>query len=93
MNHTISNRNIFNNTNININTKNINNYETPNSALNTNIKTEGGFKSIFVNPNLTGPYSKPKGLHVEKKYNHILGKKLFANNSNILTNNLKEEKN
>ena len=91
MNHTISKRNIFINTNIN--TKNINNYETSNSALNTNIKPEGGFKPIFVNPNLTGPYSKPKGLYAEKKYNHIPGKKLFANNLNNLSNIQNEEKN
>ena len=92
VNNTISNENIFNNTNIIIK-NNMIKYEASNSAFNTNIKPEGGFKSIFVNPNLTGPYSKPKCLHIEKKYNRISARKLFSNNSNDISNNMKEKKN
>lgn len=46
-------------------------------------KPESEIKSIYVNPNMTGPYSKPKGISInkDKKYFGISAKKLF-NNSN-----------
>ena len=46
-------------------------------------KPESEKKSIYVNPNMTGPYSKPKGISInkDKKYFGISAKKLF-NNSN-----------
>ena len=45
-----------------------------------------------MNPNFTGPYSKPKCLYKDKKYNGISTKKLFSN-SNDLSNNENEKKN
>ena len=81
-NNTISNGNIFNNV--------IN--DTSNSIFNTYRKPESGYKLIYVNPNFTGPYSKPKCLYKDKKYNGISAKKLFSN-SNDLSNNENEKKN
>ena len=56
-------------------------------------KPESEIKSIYVNPNMTGPYSKPKGISInkEKKYFGISAKKLF-NNSNDNLNIVKEFK-
>ena len=66
--------------------------DTSNSIFNTYRKPENGYKLIYVNPNFTGPYSKPKCLYKDKKYNGISAKKLFSN-SNDLSNNENEKKN
>ena len=52
---------------------------------------ENEIKSIYVNPNMTGPYSKPKGISInkEKKFFGITAKRLF-NNSNDNLNIVKE---
>ena len=82
--NTISNRNILN----------IYNNDTSHSIYSTNKKPENnGFKSIYVNPNFTGPYTKPKcHFYKDKKYNGISAKKLFSNTTD-LSNNEKEKKN
>ena len=68
-----SNRNIFNN----------------NSVFYSSKKPENGFKSIYVNPNFTGPYSKPKCIYKDKKLNGLSARKLF-NKSNEMINKEKE---
>ena len=82
---TISNRNILNN---------IYNNDTSHSIYSTNKKPENnGFKSIYVNPNFTGPYTKQKcHFYKDKKYNGISAKKLFSITTD-LSNNEKEKKN
>ena len=54
-------------------------------------KPESEIKNIYVNPNMTGPYTKPKGISInkDKKYVGISAKKLF-NNSNDNLNIVKE---
>jgi hypothetical protein len=62
------------------------------STLFKSYKKPGSeIKSIYVNPNMTGPYSKPKGISInkDKKYFGISAKKLF-NNSNDNLNIVKE---
>ena len=82
--NTISNRNILNN---------IYNNDTSHSIYYTSKKPENGFKSIYINPNFTGPYSKPKcHFYKDKKYNGISAKKLFSSTTD-LSNNEKEKKN
>ena len=83
-NNTINNGNIFNN---------INNNDTSNYIYSTYKKPENGFKSIYVNPNFTGPYTKPKCLfYKDKKYNCISAKKLFSSTTDLI-NNENEKKN
>ena len=78
-----SNRNIFNS----INSNSI----APNkSVFYSNKKPESGLKSIYVNPNFTGPYSKPKCIYKEKKLNGLSARKLF-NKSNEVINKEKEK--
>ena len=77
-----SNRNIFNSIN--------NNSIAPNnSVFYSSKKPENGFKSIYVNPNFTGPYSKPKCIYKDKKLNGLSARKLF-NKSNEMINKEKE---
>jgi hypothetical protein len=80
-----SNRNIFNS----INSKSI---APNNSVFYSSKKPENGFKSIYVNPNFTGPYSKPKCIYKDKKLNGLSARKLF-NKSNELINKEKENVN
>ena len=56
-----------------------------NTLLNTYRKPENGYKSIGANPNMTSPYSKPKGLLKDKKCLNISAKKLFSNSLNCLS--------
>ena len=80
-----SNKNIFNSIN--------NNCIAPNnSVFYSSKKPENGFKSIYVNPNFTGPYSKPKCIYKDKKLNGLSARKLF-NKSNELINKEKEKVN
>ena len=78
-----SNRNIFNSINSNSIAPN-------NSVFYSSKKPENGFKSIYVNPNFTGPYSKPKCIYKDKKLNGLSARKLF-NKSNELINKEKEK--
>ena len=61
-----------------------------NPVFNSCKKPENGFKSIFANSNITGPYSKPKCFD-KKKYKGVSVKKLFNKSDEILENE-KEEK-
>ena len=56
-----------------------------NTVLNSYRKPDRGLKSLYINPNITGPYSKPKGLNKEKKYIGISSKKLFDNSDLYLS--------
>jgi len=78
-----SNRNIFNSINSNSIAPN-------NSVFYSSKKPENGFKSIYVNPNFTGPYSKPKCIYKDKKLNGLSARKLF-NKSNELINKEQEQ--
>lgn len=71
----------FNNSNGEVN----NNTMITNNYLNSYKKPESGCKSIYINPSMTGPYSKPKGLYKDKKYNGISAKKLFNNSGYCLS--------
>ena len=71
---------------------NLNSNEVSNSIFSTYKKPENGFKSLYVNPNFTGPYTKPKCIYKDKKFNGITGRKLFCN-SNEHSNNEIENKN
>ena len=64
------------------------------TLINSYKKPESEIKSIYVNPNMTGPYSKPKGISInkDKKYFGISAKKLF-NNSNDNLKFIKEYNN
>ena len=84
-----NNKNSINNGNT---YNNLNSNEVSNSIFNTYKKAENGYKSIYVNPNFTGPYTKPKCIYRDKKFNGITGRKLFSN-SNEHSNNEKENKN
>ena len=84
VNNNISNGNLFNSSSNNMIIPN-------NSVFYTSKKPEVGFKSIYVNPNFTGPYSKPKCIYKDKKLKIISARKLFSkSNENI---NKVEEKN
>ena len=78
-----SNGNLFNN--ISSNTV------CSNSIFNSCKKPENAFKSLYVNSNLTGPYSKPKCFD-KKRYNGVSVKNLF-NKSNEIVENEKEKMN
>ena len=64
----------FNNSNGEINN---NNNTISINLINSYRKPESQIKSIYINSNMTGPYSKPKGLCREKKYIGMSPKKLF----------------
>ena len=81
--NTASNGNTYNNSN---------NNEVSNPIFNTYKKPESGYKSIYLNPTFTGPYTKPKCIYKDKKFNGITGRKLFSN-SKEHSNNEKENKN
>ena len=81
--NTASNGNTYNNSN---------NNEVSNPIFNTYKKPESGYKSIYLNPTFTGPYTKPKCIYKDKIFNGITGRKLFSN-SNEHSNNEKENKN
>ena len=49
---------------------NTNNTITSNSLFKTS-KKQDGIKTIYVNPNFIGPYTKPKCIYKDKKYNGI----------------------
>ena len=84
VNNNISNGNLFNSSSNNMIIPN-------NSVFYTSKKPEVGFKSTYVNPNFTGPYSKPKCIYKDKKLKIISARKLFSkSNENI---NKVEEKN
>ena len=69
----------------------INNTGNSNSGFNTYKKKEER-KSIYANnPNITGPYSKPKCFYKDKKFNGISAKHLF-NKPNKLINVENEKK-
>ena len=56
----------------------INNKNNEDTTLLKTYKKPGSeLKNIYINPTMTGPYTKPKGLNKEKKYIAISGKKLF----------------
>ena len=63
-----------------------------NTVLNSYRKPDTGLKSSYINPNITGPYSKPKGLNKDKKYIGISAKKLFSN-SDLYLSPIKDKKN
>ena len=63
-----------------------------NTVLNSYRKPDIGLKSSYINPNITGPYSKPKGLNKDKKYIGISAKKLFSN-SDLYLSPIKDKKN
>ena len=70
---------ILNSSNKNINDYTVNNSNNP--LLNSCKKPESIIKKIYINPNMTGPYSKPKGINKDKKYIGMSARKLF-NKSN-----------
>ena len=63
----------------------INNNTSLNTLLYTYRKPENRYKSIRTNPNMTSPYSKPKGLFRDKKCLNISARKLFSNSLNCLS--------
>ena len=87
-NSPINNRNFISGISLNKSNGEANNTLPTNYFINSNVKPENGRKSVNINSNMTGPYSKPKGLYKEKKYIGISPKRLF-NNSYL--NNIKEE--
>ena len=54
-----------------------NNIFPTNSIFYSSKKPESRLKSIYVNYNFTGPYSKPKCIYKEKKLKGVSAKKLF----------------
>ena len=80
-NNTLTNENIFNSIN---NINNINNVVNSNSVFST-CKKKDEHKSIYANPNFTGPYSKPKCLYKDKKFNGISAKKLFNKSNEMIS--------
>ena len=82
----------FKNRNIITNDKTlINNTANSNSGFNIYKKKEE-HKTIYANnPNITGPYSKPKCFYKDKKFNGISSKQLF-NKPNRLINVQNEKK-
>ena len=65
---------------------------TRNTVLNYCRQPENGNKSICVKPNMTSPYSKPKGLLKGKKRFNISAKKLFNNSACCLSSEKNEYK-
>ena len=77
----------YNNSNKDINDRNtIKN----NPILNSCKKPENIIKNIYINQNITSPYSKPKGINKDRKNIGVSGRKLFNHNYYL---NLKNDKN
>ena len=57
---------------------NINSTMERNSILNSCRKPDNTLKSFYINANMNGPYSKPKGIYKDKKNIEISAKNLFS---------------
>jgi len=62
-----------------------NNTISCNSVFSSYKKPENGFKSIYVNSNFTGPYSKPK-CYDNNRYKGVSVKKLFSKSNEYIEN-------
>ena len=65
---------------------------TTNNNFTSYKKPESAYKSIYISPNMNGPYSKPKGLYKDRKYNGISAKKLFNNSGDYMSSEKDNQK-